>query len=367
MKYYLVAGEKSGDLHASNLMKELKKLDANASFKGLGGDKMIQQGLQADHHIKETAVMMFLDVVKNLRRIAKIMSSTKHEILSWNPDVVILVDYGGFNLRLAKYTKRKGFTNFYYISPKIWAWRQGRALQIKKYIDQVFSIIHFEKAFYTEHGVDRVTYVGNPVCDAVKAFEPASGFDREHRLDHRRVIAVLPGSRKSEVTHMLSIMLEVKDHFPDHTFVVAGVDELDDQYYEPAHQAGIKVIKGRTYDLLHIAEAAVVTSGTATLETAMLKVPQVVCYKMGKASYMVVRSIVKVKYISLVNLLNDKATVKELIQDDFNALNLIGELNHVLGDRRQAILDDYDLLEKKISTRGASLQTAESMWHLLNR
>lgn len=367
MKYYIVAGEKSGDLHAANLMKALKAEDARAEFRGIGGDRMAEQGLEGIYHIRDTAMMLFSDVVKHFFRIRRILRHTQRDAVAWQPDVVILVDYGGFNLQLAKYTKAHGLTNFYYIAPKVWAWRQQRALRIKKLIDRVFSIIYFEPEFYRKFDFNRVDYVGNPVYDALKDFAPDPDFRQKYGLEGDRLIAVLPGSRKSEVRNMLAIMLEIRSQFPEHRFVVAGVDELEDAHYQLAAQAGILVIKGATYDLLHHAEAAVVTSGTATLETAILQVPQVVCYRMGKLTYQVGKWLVKVRWISLVNLLNQKETVRELIQDELNAEQLTLSLQKVLGQDRARILREYAELKDKIATKGASAETARLMYAYLTQ
>lgn len=365
MKYYIVAGEKSGDLHAANLMKALKVEDPEAQFRGIGGDKMAEHGLEGLYHIRDTAMMLVFDVVRHFFRIRRILRHTQRDAVAWQPDVVILVDYGGFNLQMAKHTKSQGLTNFYYIAPKVWAWRQSRALRIKKLIDRVFSIIYFEPEFYQKFGYDRVDYVGNPVYDALKDFTPDPDFRQNHELTGAKLIAVLPGSRKSEVSHMLSIMLEIRNTFSDYRFVVAGVDELDDSQYDLARQMGIRVIKGATYDLLYESEAAIVTSGTATLETAILNVPQVVCYRMGKISYQIIKRLVKVPWISLVNLLNQKGTVRELIQDELNAEELAKALQKILGQDRNRILEEYAELRDKIATKGASTQAAKLMYAYL--
>ncbi|UZR94006.1 lipid-A-disaccharide synthase [Chondrinema litorale] len=365
MKYYLIAGEKSGDLHASNLIKSLKKRDANAEFRGWGGDEMEAAGLTLVKHYKETAFMGFLEVFLNLHKISGFIKSCKKDITSWKPDVIILVDYAGFNLRIAKFAKTAGFKVYYYISPKLWAWGQKRALKIKKYVDRMFAIMHFEKAFYAKFDYHHVDYVGNPVLDAVSNFSPAPNFLIDHKLENKRIIAILPGSRKQEVINILHKTISLKKAFPEHQFVIAGVSQLPKELYSIAKENEIPVLFDQTYDLLSHAEAAIVTSGTATLETAMFYVPEVVVYQTSTITYNIAKIIIKVKYISLVNLLADKEVVKELIQNDFNEENLIKELTKVIENKDQ-IINEYKSLYKKLKTESVSETAAELMTKYLH-
>ncbi|MEM1136729.1 MAG: lipid-A-disaccharide synthase, partial [Bacteroidota bacterium] len=282
MKYYLIAGEKSGDLHAANLIKHLKKYDNQAVFRGWGGEEMEAAGLDLVKHYKETAFMGFLEVFLNLHKISGFIKLCKKDIAAWQPDVVILVDYAGFNLRIARFAKGAGFTVYYYISPKLWAWGQKRALKIKKYVDRLFAIMYFEKEFYKKFDYNNVDYVGNPVLDAVSNFKPDKNFLEKNQLIQKPIIAILPGSRKQEVTNILHKTLALQKRFPTYQFVIAGVSQLPEAVYQSAKEKNISVIFDQTYNLLSYAEAAIVTSGTATLETAMFYVPQVVVYQTSK-------------------------------------------------------------------------------------
>lgn len=363
MKYYIIAGEKSGDLHAANLMKELSKRDTEAEFRCWGGDKMKEAGGKLVHHYKETAFMGLMEVLRNLTEILGLLRECKRDIVAHQPDVLILVDFAAFNLPIAKFAKKKGFRVFYYISPKVWAWNQKRALKIKKYVDRLFVIMHFEKAFYKKYDYE-VDYVGNPLFDEISTFNPNPNFIAENKLTDKPIIAVLPGSRRQEVRNMLTVMLEIAPKFPDYQFVIAGVDSLKVVLYEPAIMQDIPVIFNQTYDLLAHAKAALVTSGTATLETALFDVPQVVCYKTSPLTYHVAKRLIKVKYISLVNLIADKEVVKELIQKELNAANLEKELNKLLQNPAQ-LHRDYADMRKKIETEGCSKRTAELMTQYL--
>ena len=365
MKYYIIAGEKSGDLHASNLIKSLKKLDAAAQFRGWGGDEMETAGMQLIKHYKDTAFMGFWEVFVNLLKIRKLFAECKKDLEQWQPDVVILVDYAGFNLRIAKFAKQRNFKVFYYISPKLWAWGQKRAVKIKKYVDHLFAIMYFEKAFYARFGYNNVDYVGNPVLDAVDDFEPDKDFIEKNELTGKPIIAILPGSRKQEVQNILSKTLEVVKQYPEYHWVVAGVKQLPISLYEPVKNLGIKLIMDDTFNLLANAKAAIVTSGTATLETAMFRVPQVVVYETSAITYTIAKMIIKVKYISLVNLLAEKEVVKELIQKQFNAYELSLALENAI-KKSPKIKEEYEALHSKLKTPSVADTTAKAMLEKLN-
>ncbi|PWJ42024.1 lipid-A-disaccharide synthase [Sediminitomix flava] len=365
MKYYIIAGEKSGDLHASNLVKELKIVDPNATFRGCGGDEMQAQGVELLKHYKDMAFMGFLEVVKNLMTIRKNIKNVKKDIAAYQPDVVILVDYSGFNLRIAEFTKKAGIKTYYYISPKVWAWNTGRAKKIKRLVDKMFVIMHFEKEFYKKYDFE-VDYVGNPLFDAIGQFEKDEQFLAKEGLGEKPIIAILPGSRYQEVTKILPTMLSVTDKYPDYQFVVAGVKQLPDEVYKEVRERNIKIVFDNTYNLFSYAHAGIITSGTATLETALFDVPQVVCYTTSGVTYAVIKSLIKVKFISLVNLIADKEIVKELIQGEYTSENLKKELDLVLGENRDRILRDYKEMKAKIETEGTSKRTAKLMWQYLN-
>jgi len=368
MKYYLVVGERSGDLHASNLMKALKNLDTKAEFRFFGGEQMQAVGGTMVKHYQEMAVMGFWEVIKNLKKIASLLKFCKQDILSFKPDVVILVDFAGFNMRIAKFCKQNHIKNFYYISPKVWAWNTQRALKIKQNVDRMFVIFPFEKDFYKQFGYE-VDFVGNPLLDAIKTFEKNPNFFRENQLsENQPIVAILPGSRRAEVENILPLMLSVKKHFPDFQWIVAGVENLPKSLYQICDDLGVKVLYNQTYDLLSYAHAAIVTSGTATLETALFGVPQVVCYKTSNFSYQIAKRLIKVPFISLVNLVMDKKVVAELIQKDLHEESLKRELQKIIsGNDREQMLEDYKLLQKKMGTAGASETTARKMWEYLNR
>lgn len=334
MKYYIIAGEASGDLHASNLMKELKKLDSDAYFRCWGGDLMNIEGAELVKHYRDLAFMGFVEVLANIRTIARNISFCKQDILSYKPDVLILVDYPGFNLRIADFAKQSGFKVIYYISPQVWAWKQSRVKKIKKAVDKMLVILPFEKEFYKRFDYD-VDFVGHPLLDAISQISEASSDEikKEMDLSGKRIIALLPGSRKQEISVMLPEMLKVVNSFPDYQFVVAAVTTHGmDFYREICADTPVKIVTGQTYPLLRISDAALVTSGTATLETALFGVPEVVCYKGSFISYHLARSLVKVDYISLVNLIMKMEVVKELIQQEFNFMNLKKELQRILND-----------------------------------
>lgn len=364
MKYYIIAGEPSGDLHASNLIKALKVEDSAADVRCWGGELSQAAGGHLVHHYKKLALMGFLEVATALPTILKALKFCKSDILEWKPDVVILVDFAGFNMRIAKFAKLKGFKVFYYISPKIWAWNSGRAHTIKKYVDKMFCIMPFEKEFYAKYGM-QVDYVGNPVNDAVSAFRKNPDFRRANGLDDKPIVAVLPGSRRQEIENMLSFMVSIiPPYLNDYQFVIAAVPHYPSSYYEGfrRHEC-VKVVYNKTYDLLANAEAALVTSGTATLETTMFEVPQVVCYKGSTISYLIARALVNVKFISLPNLIAGKRVVTELIQDNFNPANLMVELDKILKDKsfRENQISEYQEIKALLGQPGASETTAKLM------
>jgi len=360
MKYFLIAGEKSGDLHASNLIKSIKKNDSEAIFKGWGGDEMEAAGMELIKHYKHTAFMGFWEVFTNLLTIRKLFKACKNDLSTWKPDVVILVDYAGFNLRMAKFAKEYKFKVYYYISPKLWAWGQKRALKIKRYVDRMFAIMYFEKAFYAKFDYHAVDYVGNPVLDAVDNFKPDNDFLKQYEIEGKPIIAILPGSRKQEVKNILSKTLKLPKQFSEFHWVVAGVSQLPQSLYEPAKALNIKVIYDETYNLLAHSKAAIVTSGTATLETAMFRVPQVVVYETSLITYSIAKRLIKVKYISLVNLLAEKEVVKELIQKDFNQESLTAALNSILLNS-DAIKEEYSALHAKLKTPSVADTAAKLM------
>jgi lipid-A-disaccharide synthase len=366
MKYYIIAGEASGDLHASNLIRELKKLDPEADFRCWGGDRMMANGAVLAKHIRETAYMGFVEVAVNLGTIMGNIRFCKKDILAYGPDVLILVDYPGFNLRIAEFAKEQGLRVFYYISPQVWAWKQGRVKTISRVVDRMYVILPFEEDFYKKFGY-RVDFVGHPLLDAVENFRQSAagmGFRNETGLGDKPIVAMLPGSRRQEIRNMLGIMLSVVPRFPDHTFVIAAVPDIPESFYRTIiKDSPIKLVTGRTYDLLSVACAAMVTSGTATLETALFGVPEVVCYKGSRISVAIARKVVRIKYISLVNLILDRHVVREFIQKDLNTGNLAAELGSLMaeGEYRSRILKDLEELKIKLGGAGASEKTARLM------
>ncbi len=366
MKYYIIAGEASGDLHGSNLIKALRAEDPEAVIRCWGGDLMEKAGGNLVMHFKELAFMGFSEVIGNLRKIFKNIAFCKEDIANFQPDVVIFIDFSGFNLRIASWAKQHGYRTNYYISPQVWASRAGRIQKIKASIDAMYVILPFEKQFYEEKYDYPVHFVGHPLLDAIDS-QPqieTEEFRKKYGLDpKKKIIALLPGSRKQEVEKMLSIMLSVSSVFPEYQFVIAGAPSLDDAFYKPfLKNAQVHYVTNQTYALLRCAFAALVTSGTATLETALFKVPQVVCYKGSWVSYQIAKRIITLKYISLVNLIMDKEVVKELIQSDLTTTALTRELKEILsGPKRDTILKEYDILQKKLGGPGASENTAKKI------
>lgn len=363
MKYYIIAGEASGDLHASNLMKSILRKDPEAEFRFWGGDLMTNvAGTEPVKHYRDLAFMGFLEVAKNLRTILKNIKICKNDIELYQPDVLILVDYPGFNLRIAEFAKTLGIKVVYYISPQLWAWKEGRVEKIKNYVDEMLVILPFEKEFYRKHQVD-AHFVGHPLLDAISDL-PAidvQKFKEEHHLNGKEIIALLPGSREQEVTKMLELMLSVRPFFKDYQFVIAGAPSLPKEFYQKYVDDNVHFVSNKTYDLLRCSKAALVTSGTATLETALLNIPEVVCYRSSRISYEIGKRVVKnIKYISLVNLIMDREIVTELIQQQLNTDNLVRELKLLIeGHGRQKMLDEFELLRQKLGGRGASDQAAD--------
>ena len=370
MKYYIIAGEASGDLHASNLMEAIKKNDPGARFRCWGGDRMQSAGAELVKHIRELAFMGFAEVLMNLGKILSNFRLCKRDLLAWKPDVVILVDYPGFNLRMAAFAKRQGIPVTYYVSPQIWAWKQSRLRTIRRNVDLMLVILPFEKDFYARFGME-VNYVGHPLLDAVEEFKDQSDpleFRKRNGLPDKPLVAILPGSREQEISRMLPGMLAVCREFPSHHFALAGLSMLPAAAYskEPLPQ-NATLVTDQTHALLSNAEAALVASGTATLEAAVIEVPMVVCYKAGWISYQIARKLVKVKHISLVNLVMDQSLVKELIQDDFNEKAVAMELERLLADPgyRDRILSGYSELKARLGGRGASERAAGAIAALL--
>ncbi|MFN3753173.1 lipid-A-disaccharide synthase [Flavobacterium sp.] len=363
MKYYIIAGEASGDLHGSNLMKALYKEDASAEIRFWGGDLMQSVGGTLVKHYRELAFMGFAEVVMNLKTILNNIKFCKSDIKKFNPDVIIFIDYPGFNMRIAKWAKEHGIKTHYYIAPQIWAWKENRIKAVKRDFDRLFVILPFEKDFFEVKHHFKVDFVGHPLIDAIhnRQKPDEATFRKENNLDDKPIIAILPGSRKQEISKMLSVMLSIVDDFSEYQFVIAGAPSQEYHFYEQFLTIkNVKFISNKTYDLLSVAKAALVTSGTATLETALFKVPEVVCYKGGFISYQIAKRIITLKYISLVNLIMDEEVVTELIQDKFNSKTLKKELSKLLDEtHRKSLLEKYNQLENKLGGLGASEKTAK--------
>lgn len=356
-KLYLIAGEASGDLHGSNLVKAIKKMAPAIDIRCWGGDLMEAAGARLVKHYRDLAFMGFAEVVMNLRTILRNMAFCKEDILQYKPDVLVLIDYPGFNLQIAKWAKKKGIKVVYYVAPQVWAWKPGRVKMMKQCIDKQLVILPFEEKWFEKNGQWDVTYVGHPLTDAIGTFSPSMP-----AFSQKSIVAILPGSRKQEIRAKLPVMLQTADHFPEHQFIVAMAPGLSPDFYKPFLQKhpNASAVKGLTYDLLSQAEAALVTSGTATLETALFGVPEVVCYKGNPISYRIARQLIKVPYISLVNLIMEKPVVKELIQDDLNPKNLSAELNRLLNDAsyRKEMKQLFNILKEKLCEKGSASETA---------
>lgn len=372
LKLYIIAGEASGDLHGSNLMKHLKAENSEIEFRFWGGDKMQQQGGTLVKHIKDLAFMGFLEVLKNIKTILNNIRFCKNDIAAFQPDALILIDYPGFNLRIAEWAKSQGIKVYYYVSPQVWAWKQSRVHKIKKCVDELYVILPFEKDFYKKFDFD-VHYLGHPLLDAVDDFK-ATIVDKkliysENNLSDKPIIALLPGSRKQEVAMKLPIMLNAVRSFKEHQIVIAGAPSLSEDFYLQFIKQSDQIIFGKTYNLLEISEAALVTSGTATLETALFKVPQVVCYKGSNFSYQIAKRLIKIKFISLVNLILNREAVKELIQQECNAAFIEKELSKIVagGKNREKMLNDYNELEQILGAGGASKKIAHALLKTINQ
>jgi len=365
MKYYIIAGEASGDLHGSNLIKELKLLDENAAIHSWGGDLMQQAGATIVKHYRDLAFMGFIEVVMNLRTIFKNLDFCKQDIQQYQPDVLILIDYPGFNLRIAGWAKQQGYKVVFYISPQVWAWKENRVKKMRQHIDKMLVILPFEKNYFKEKWNWDVEYVGHPLVKVIEEYKEQHSVQGNHQLT--KVVALLPGSRKQEILKKLPVMLEVSKAFPSYKFIVAKAPGQEDSFYDTLLESytNVSSVRGQTYSLLLEADAALVTSGTATLETALFGVPEVVCYKGSNISYQIAKRLIKIKYISLVNLIMDKPVVKELIQHELTVENLTTELKALLTDEshKQQLKEDYAALKNILSAGGdASAKAAKSIY-----
>ena len=362
MKYYLIAGEASGDLHGANLMRALQQIDPEAEFRFWGGDRMEAVGGKLIKHYRDLAFMGFWEVVTNLRTILRNIDFCKRDITQYQPDALIFIDYPGFNMRIAKWAKQRGIPTHYYISPQIWAWKENRIKAIKRDVDAMYVILPFEKDFYEGKHQYPVHFIGHPLLDAIVARKEVSEdvFKQENGLDERPIIALLPGSRKQEIAKMLSVMLSVVGSYHQYQFVIAGAPSQEYDFYKQfIKEENVHFVTGKTYDLLSHAHAALVTSGTATLETALFNVPEVVCYRGNWISYQIAKRVISLKYISLVNLIMDAPIVTELIQGELNTKNLKTELEKLLNpEHRAKLLKDYKTLREKLGNEGASERTA---------
>ena len=375
MKYYLIVGEASGDLHASNLMKAIKSVDSSAEFRFFGGDLMSAVGGECVKHYRELAYMGFIPVLMHLRTIFSNMSLCKRDIVAWNPDVLILVDYPGFNLSIAEHIhKNTDIPVYYYISPKIWAWKEHRIKNIKRDVDELFSILPFEIDFFEKKHDYRINYIGNPCVDAVDAFlrnapEERGAFIERNGLADKPIVALLAGSRKQEIKANLPMMLEAVKHYPGYQPVIAGAPGIDKEFYKPYLDAGARIVFGETYNILNNAHAALVTSGTATLETGIFRVPQVVCYAtpMARLYSWLKKRFLKVKFVSLVNLVAGREVVRELVAADMTIENVKSELGKILidGEERTTMLKEYDRMLEILGEAGASERAAGKIVGLL--
>lgn len=363
-KIYFLSGEDSGDLHAANLIKGMQSLDNELQFRGVGGDKMQARGMELVAHVRDINFMGFLEVIQNLGTIRRLFRTVEADILAWKPDVVVLIDYPGFNLRLAKWLHKQGIRVFYYISPQLWAWKKGRIEKVRAYIDRMYVILPFEKDFYAKEGIE-VEFHGHPLLDAVADFTPTKPIEKQEKP----LIAILPGSRTQEIKKMLPLMLKMTAYFPNYRFLIAGAPSKGAEFYqEMIGNSPAELRMKQTYPILSEAYAALVTSGTATLETALFNVPQVVCYKGSAISVWIAKRVANVKYISLVNLILDKLAVTELIQGDFHEKRLVEEVEMLLNiQTRKPILDNYAELHKKLGNVGASQRVAKSMLDRLKK
>ncbi len=363
MKYYIIAGEASGDLYGSKLIDEIFSVDKKADIRFWGGDRMIKSGGYNVKHIKELAFMGFYEVLKNLKTIIKNIKFCKNDIKKFNPDKIIYIDYPGFNLKICKWAKSKGYKNYYYISPQIWAWKESRIKTIKNNIDKLYVIFPFEKEYYQKKHNMEVEFYGHPLIEQINSFNSNNGFLKKNNINNRKeIITLLPGSRSQEIKSMLPIFLKLKKHFSNYEFIVAGVKNVNEICYQPAMDIDVKVIYNQTYDLLYHSKIAIVTSGTASLECALFNVPQIVCYKTSSISYFIGKSFINISFISLVNIILKKCVVKELIQNDLTEKKLIIELSNLLSDNKISdILNEYSRINSMLSIKETSKKIALSI------
>ncbi len=374
MKYYIIAGELSGDLHASYLMKEIKRKDESAEFRFWGGDRMVAESHESNlvKHIKELAIMGFIEVVINLKTVLRNLALCKKDLLEWKPDALILVDYPGFNLRIAKFAKKNNIKNYYYISPQVWAWKKGRIKTMKKILEKLYVILPFEKEFYAKHSME-VEYKGNPLLDEINDYSintDKSTFLQNNDLDEKPIIALLPGSRTQEIKKMLPIQLSLVDKYPEFNFVVAGVSTHSEEFYKTmiGNKNNVKLIYNQTYSIINNAHCAVVTSGTATLETALFGIPEVVCYKANPITFIIAKYLAKIEYISLVNIILKQKAVTELLQEQWNEECLEKEFKQICFDDayREEMKYLFNKLKSILGDSGASSAIAQSIIEDLN-
>ena len=363
MKYYIIAGEASGDLYGSKLIDEIFSIDKKAEIRFWGGDNMIKSGGYNVKHISELAFMGFYEVLKNITTILRNISFCKNDIKEFNPDKIIYIDYPGFNLKICKWAKNNGYKNFFYISPQIWAWKENRIKTIKNSIDKLFVIFPFEKEYYREKHNMEVEFYGHPLIEKIDDFNSSKDFLKKNNITKERdIITLLPGSRSQEINSMLPIFLTLKKHYLNFEFIVAGVKNVNESVYQPASDLDVKVIYNQTYDLLSHSKIAIVTSGTASLECALFNVPQIVCYKTSSISYFIGKSFVNISFISLVNIILKKGIVKELVQNELTEKNLVHELSNILSENKiSVILNEYSKIYSMLSIEGTSKKIATSI------
>tara|TARA_B100000886_G_scaffold16564_1_gene10576 strand:- start:91 stop:1188 length:1098 start_codon:yes stop_codon:yes gene_type:complete len=363
MKYYIIAGEASGDLYGSKLIDEIFSIDKQAEIRFWGGDNMIKSGGYNVKHIKELAFMGFYEVLKNIITIVRNINFCKNDIKEFNPDKIIYIDYPGFNLKICKWAKNNGYKNYYYISPQIWAWKESRIKSIKNNIDKLFVIFPFEKEYYQKKFNMEVEFYGHPLIEQIDNFNSSKDFLKKNKITKERdIITLLPGSRSQEINSMLPIFLTLKKHYSNYELIVAGVKNVNQSVYQPATDLDVKIIYNQTYDLLYHSKIAIVTSGTASLECALFNVPQIVCYKTSSISYFIGKSLVNISFISLVNIILKKGTVKELIQNDLTEKNLVNELSNLLNDNRVSdMINEYSNIYSMLSIKGTSKKIAMSI------
>lgn len=376
MRYYIIAGEASGDLHGSNLIKGIREIDSSAQIRCWGGDLMKEAGAELVKHYKEGAIMGFVEVVANLGKLAKNLNDCKNDIINYNPDVVVLIDYPGFNFRIAQFAKERGMRVFYYIAPKVWAWKENRVHKLKKYVDRLFIIFPFEIEYFKKWGIDAI-YRGNPLLDSVdnhsSADETKEDFQKRTGIGTAETtVALLAGSRRSEIKYLLPRMMQVAEKYPNYRFLLACAPSMEREFYEGIvgkKCSNIKLLFGETYSILRHSDAAIINSGTASLEAALIGVPQVVCYGGNEISYQIAKRVVKLKYISLANLIMDKGLFKELIQHDCTPQKISQELDNLLNNNeyRAKMMSDYKNVRDVLGGKGASAKVARAMIEELER